>query len=1135
MKPLMILDDSQAIACRPDAQIWANANAGTGKTTVLTSRVLRLLLAGTKPSKILCLTYTKVAASEVQNRIIDRLRHWVTLDEQQLTSEILTLTNTPPTDATLKRARGLFIDVLESAEGMNIHTIHAFAQSLLRKFPIEAGVSPYFQIIDEQESASLAERAMRLTIQQLASGKLPHITEHAAWLMKEASDQSLRNLLKNALQDLLKWNDLKYHSGGIQYFKQVLAEVYNIPPTLTEAELNHTFFALSEAQMPQVQIAIAWLAEKSNAPDYMVKLQTALQLRLDNVLNIPDNIERYVRAFLTTTNTPRKNIEKLANSEPSLSFLNKEFTHLKNYVESKATLYSYQKTVSYYALMDVLLEYHQKLSARLGVLDYQQLLIKASALLTSSSNQSSWVMFKLDGGLEHILVDEAQDTSPEQWEIIQALTNEFFVGESKSDVIRTLFIVGDEKQSIFSFQGADVREFNRMKAWFEERASFSNQPLNKVLLSKSYRSAHRIIHAVNVVAEKIGFESTHEARADAGQGRVVMWPVVDYKQFVRSDSQDDSIYETAEDVDDSEATTSVQVSLGRKIAQVICHWLAQGKVIEAENRAIKPEDIMILVRRRSALVDTITRQLKKNNIPVQGIDRMVLNEQLVVQDLLAFGRWLTLPEDDYALACILRSPIFGISEEDLFTLAHNRKDTLWGVCQHLSSQHDKFQAIYIFLKPYLAKVDYDDPYTLFYNLLMKDKVMQKFKQRMGIEAVAIIEEFLNQAKIYQTKYPASMQGFIHAMEQSDLEVKRTNVLQDAVRIMTVHGAKGLEAPIVIMADSADAKRPHHDILWVEFDGITLPLCIPSKAERSEFLHHFAEAAREREIAEYHRQLYVAMTRAKNELYISGYRTKNSDFDESWYALLENALKDVAEYSEEIGSETQHFAPVNPLNIKATSYSFPDFVTTTNIPLRNSNNVWRASNLSVPSFVNASQRVDYNAQEFGILMHECIRRLFYSASDDISQIDIERAIGSIRANYSPEMLTKLGAALTDLVYYSETAFLFKYSDRLVETPMVGTIEILGNNQTISAQIDLCVFRDNIAWLVDFKTSDNVPVSIHDIPKAYLRQMALYRHFVASIFPTKQVRTALVWTAIAKLQEIPDHVLTSELLDVMQGKA
>lgn len=1112
------LDPAQRQATDPKALIWVNANAGTGKTTVLTNRVLRLLLAGTNPAKILCLTYTKAAASEMQNRIIERLRHWVTLDEAALKIDILTLTEISPSDATLKRARGLFIEVLEHAEGMNVQTIHAFAQSILRRFPVEAGVSPYFRIMDEQEAVIILEQALQMMLQRLHAGQLPELEDAAKWALKEASDASLKKILQNALAESTKWRSLVNLPRGLTQFKAMLTSMLDIAEDHSEEKLLQAFCACTESHTNDIKTVIAIIEQAGYSQQYMLKLKEALRARLGGLQNA--QLDSYINAFLTNDYTPRKGLEKFDQHETLSAFLQQEIPRVRGFVLQRAKLRALRKTLSYYALIETIFIFYRHLTNKLGVLDYQQLLTQAEQLLTSASKSSGWVMYKMDGGLEHILVDEAQDTSPEQWLLIKALADEFFTGDAQAKTVRTLFIVGDEKQSIYSFQGADVREFKKMKDWFEERVQHSMRQLNTVMLEKSYRSAQTVIHAINASATGLKFDGTHYAKEGAVTGKVVMLPLVEKEKD-----------ENGESADEEGAADQVQVILGKKLAGMIADWLQNGKLVESEKRAIQPEDILVLVRRRSLLVQTLTNELKRHHIKVQGMDRVILNTHLAIQDMIAFGRWLTLPEDDYSLACILRSPIGNISEEALFALAYGRSHSLWAALNE-KSQEGAYTQITTLLKSYLGKVDYKDPYQIFYQLLMKEQKIRNFTGRMGDEAASMLQEFLQQALEYQGKNPASMQGFIQFIEQNAFEIKRTGSLPKAVRIMTVHGAKGLEAPIVILADTADAGQPHEEITWLSEEAGLLPFCMPPKEFHDARMAQHCEAIKQIRLEEYQRLLYVAISRPKDELYITGYRTRNSKYDQSWYATLDSALKDIAEYRPAIAALPDEPRGANTFSAQQPVSALPTFLLAPAPVPQTPSKMRKASQLL--TFESDAALVKHEnmpnaAKDYGILLHGVIEAAFHLTDGDVNVTHIEQAMAALPEHETQADRQALTKELAQLIQHESTAFLFKRAERLVETPMAGAIELQGRSERVAAKIDLCILGEKEAWLVDFKTSRQIPEKTHHI---YVRQLALYQYFLARIFPQKTIHAALVWTVEPKFEQIPQSLLNAELLDAMQ---
>ncbi|NBX04410.1 MAG: double-strand break repair helicase AddA, partial [Alphaproteobacteria bacterium] len=539
-------------------------------------------------------------------------------------------------------------------------------------------------------------------------------------------------------------------------------------------------------------------------------------------------------------------------------------------------------TADVLTIAEALLGLYTDLKNAHAQMDYDDLILGAVHLL-AEKNVAPWVLFKLDGGIDHILVDEAQDTSAEQWRIIDALTQEFFAGQTRSDAERSLFVVGDEKQSIFSFQGADPAALGTMQSYFKARINDAAKPVHALELTKSYRSTTEVLTAVDAVfalprAKKgvmfLEAPLAHVAHRE-GNGIVELWPLT------KADGE-------------GEFATSARTCLARQIADTIAGWLENGETISSRGRRITPGDIMILVQTRTVIVDRLTRALKKRGIPVAGQDRMELNDNLAVQDLLALGQVLLLPEDDLSLACVLKSPIFNFSEEDLFELAYGRgKQSLWERLHNTPKFVDALEL----LQDLRARADFIPPYELYAYLLDTLGARAKILGRMGVEYGDPIDEFLNQTLLYERAHAPSLQGFIHWLTHSQSQIKRDmEQANNAVRIMTVHGSKGLQAPIVFLPDTTKTPTVKESVFWLQREGKdALPLRATASENMDEVTRGVRDARKEMELAEYRRLLYVALTRAEDRVYVCGALSRgDSPNDESWYALAREGLATVAQ-------------------------------------------------------------------------------------------------------------------------------------------------------------------------------------------------------------------------------------------------
>jgi len=651
---------AQRKAANPAKSVWVAASAGSGKTRVLSNRVLNLLLGGTEPSKILCLTFTKAAAAEMENRIAARLSRWVSLSDEELTDEINDLGGYPADEEVKKRARQLFASMLDTKGGMKIMTIHSFCQTLLKRFPTEAGVLPNFKGIDESDAkvllSSVVEKCLNAENLRDVNDILSlYMTEDKISETLLGMDKDRAKLEKtlafygsvdNICNDIYRRFDLTKDDTE----KSVLAEMLNV----NEDNIRHLAERLMEGG--------------KHAKDAAEKMLVFLTIPKEQ--RTYDDLKEYMVAFYTTEGGIRKAVPKAMQSELGDTF-NDEAERLQKLNRMKLVLGA---TAFLRLAFAVFAQYAKEKNLR-GWLDFTDLILKAKNLLQQGT---PWVLYKLDGGISHILVDEAQDTNPEQWDIVNALTEEFFAGEGASNEKRTVFAVGDKKQSIFSFQGASPDKFNANKDYFASALSALGDELQVVPLQVSFRSSQAVLDLVNMVlnnpraAEGVVDEGENCEHISYRKGQAGLVEVWDLEKVEDSDEED-----PLQPPIDNRSYQSAQDRLATKIAAKIQDLLTKDN-LTSENRNIIPADIMILVRRRGSFFEKMVRALKELQIPVTGVDRMVISEQLACMDLIALGNFLCLPEDDLNLACLLKSPLCGFTEDELFAVAAERgQKSLW--------------------------------------------------------------------------------------------------------------------------------------------------------------------------------------------------------------------------------------------------------------------------------------------------------------------------------------------------------------------------------------------------------------------------------------------------------------------------
>ena len=856
---------AQVTAANPAASTWLSANAGSGKTRVLTDRVARLLLQGVEPQRILCLTYTKAAATEMQNRLFQRLGEWAMMPDARLTAALSTMGEVGTLDAShLARARSLFARAIETPGGLRIQTIHSFCASLLRRFPREAGVSPSFVELDDRAAKLLRQDIL----EELADTRAPAAVHQAALVYR---GEDFTALLE----------EVASHPAG---FSTPVPQILNLPDGEDAARLLADVLLGDEADLLVHLLPV--LAQGSSTDNRAAdRLATA-------DLSHPDltTLERLEGVFLFGSGA-RAGQAKIgdfptAATRKKITALMPRLDNLMARVERarprRLVLQAVEKTAAIHRFADAFLPYYAERKAAQGLLDFDDLILRARALLSDPS-VAAWVLFRLDGGIDHVLVDEAQDTAPAQWQVIELLTAEFTAGEGTRPGGRTLFVVGDKKQSIYSFQGADVAAFDEKQALFQGRFLAARQAFQTLPLEYSFRSSPAILNLVDAALagqspQALGATVRHRACFADLPGRVDLWPLIEAEE-----EKEDINFE--DPVDLIRASHPV-AQLADRISAEIATLLTTGTKIPTREgpRPVHAGDILILVQRRSTLFNEIIRSCKARGLPIAGADRLKLGEEIAVKDLVALLSFLSTPEDDLALASVLRSPLIGFTEAELYRLAQPRKGYLWEALRNLD-----LPAVTL-LKDLRDLVDYLRPYDLLERVLVRHDGRRRLIARLGIEAEDAIDELLNQALAYERTAVPSLTDFLSWLEADAVQVKRqADGAGGRIRVMTVHGAKGLESEIVILPDTADRQPQDREALYEDAAGNVLwktpkdespPLIAALQA------HKQARAAEENL-----RLLYVALTRARCWLIVAGAgkATKDGTWQPSQLIWVESIL------------------------------------------------------------------------------------------------------------------------------------------------------------------------------------------------------------------------------------------------------
>lgn len=1105
------VQQGQSAASDPANSAFVAANAGSGKTYVLAARVIRLLFAGVDPQRILCLTYTRAAAAEMKSRVFATLGKWALMENAALGKEVCELTGEKPSVEELARARQLFARALETPGGLKVETIHAFCERVLHRFPLEAGLSPGFTLIDEMAQAELFREALTSSLADVEIGKA----------VEEIAVQLNEDGLTTLLAEL---------SGRDPHRRHLLVSEDD---TTREKSVLRAL-SLENADRAEDQIA-AFLA-KGGAREALRRGMVARMARgnktlakagegLSAVLRLPPGevaFEAYREAFLTQKDDPRK----LKTDDADLAdFIATEQAELVRLIDlgRRWRIASFSIAMGRIARA-VLLRYDALKRAR-QYLDFQDLVLNMRALLTERS-EAQWVLYKLDGGLDHILIDEAQDTSPEQWDIVHALAEEFFAGEGRAargkvPLARSVFAVGDEKQSIYSFQGADPAGFGRSGAELGARVEGAGRHFENVRLRWSFRSSPAILNAVDAVfgadaaADGLSHDGatvSHDAVKADLPGSVELWELTEPPQDETEEPDWDAPL-------DQLADGSAQIKLVRRIGEHVHGLIAGGTILAETDKQVTPGDIMILVQRRNSFVDALIRDLKRRGLAVAGADRLKLATHMAVQDLMALGTFVVQPDDDLALAGLLKSPLVGVSEEELFHLAHDRKGVRLRRVIAARAQEGDQNAVrwHARLESFRSVGLRLSPFDFYARVLGPMGGRTAFLSRMGVEAHDPLDAFLEEAAAHEDVHAPSLQGFLAAFARGEGEIKRDlDARSDAIRIMTVHGAKGLEAPIVILPDTTrePAHGSHDPMFFVAGDAVLFR----ARAAGCDVLDDAIEQSRRARRQESHRALYVAMTRAKEHLVICGPGRKRAMPTDCWYALIEPVLsRDVVPDQSRNYRVWRH---VHAGKVKEEEDKTSSGSTASPPPLPLWANQKRAEErpreIIAPSRVlEAAEGVATapasdaaTALKRGRIIHKLLEHLpglAVEAREAAARGYLALPVHALDESAQHEMAE---AALSLLV---DPGIAPLFADGLTEAPIAGEIVLGGRMMKVGGTIDRLLITKTRIVILDFKTNRLAPMVEVEISEGYVAQMALYRELVKVLYPGRAVGCALLYTA------------------------
>ncbi|MEZ5679759.1 MAG: double-strand break repair helicase AddA [Erythrobacter sp.] len=1132
------LQGEQRPAVDPRESVWLSASAGTGKTQVLSARVLRVLLEpGADPSQILCLTFTKAGAAEMAVRVNSVLARWVRMEDTDLACELgyLGALSDPETRA---RARALFARVLDCpGGGLRIDTIHAFAQYLLSAFPGEAGMLPGSRPMEDRERDLLSRQVLS---DLLAEGE-PRLREAIAEMSRRKGPDAVRGWLMRCASHMELWQ------GPGSWQPPMAPRVHSALGIPAEADAKWVAEGCSDQAFPIATLrslkdaARGWSAATGQkAADFAENwLAADFSARLDS-------LDGFLDTFLKKDGTPRKmaGAEKV---DPAFG------THQEVLAEAVSEVRERAALLDLAAFLAPQLEAGRafalawdKAKQREGLVDFDDLIARAANLL-SRSEMAEWIGYKLDRNLDHILVDEAQDTNAAQWQIIKALTGDYFSGlGARGDAVRTIFTVGDYKQAIFGFQGTSPENFREARDYFRDkmdatadaaegmRGAPKVRRLQEYGLDQSYRTNETVLdfvdHAIEAIGpEGLGLDHYEEHRGSKRPGLVTVW-----KEVLGPESDSD------EGGEDEGWLAKHDRRMADKIAQQVKEWLDPAGpgftlVKGDEPRRAGPGDVMVLVQKRRELASLIVARLYRHGVPVAGVDRLRLGNPLAVKDLMAAIRFAAQPLDDLTLANLLVSPLVGWSQKDLLDFGYRTKGKrLW---EHLrSSEEPRVSTTVDALREILRRADYDSPQQLLHWILVGPMDgRRRLVARLGREANDPIDELLNAANAYASAHVASLQGFVRWFDAGDSDLKReAGEGGDQVRVMTVHGSKGLQAPIVILADAAIRPDASGDLELIDdAQGIgterKIPLPALSKEEKVGPVRLADEAKAERAMQEHWRLLYVAMTRAEEALFIGGSLgprdAKNGPHEDSWYARLHGLFEQDEALEDPIWGarwEIGESAPSVPAAQRTHVNEALD------LPVWSRRTVGpepRPPRPLAPSGLGEVEGSDpplppahaAEAARRGTLIHALLERMPLVPPDQ-RETKARQWLAKQAAELDESSREEMLARALEVLDEPGFAEIFG-PDALAEIPLAATVE----GQVVMGTADRLLVTPERLLVVDFKTARRPPSSLDAIPDSTMRQMAAYVAALEVIYPGRSVEAAVLYTQTPQLFALPGERL------------
>ena len=1131
----------------PESSCWISANAGTGKTKIVIDRILALLLSGTAPRNILAITFTNSAADEMMHRINDLIDQLTKYNKAELTKFLEGFFDINITNHDISKYTAILKKLEQEVTELKIQTIHSFCQSLLQEFNIEAGLKPGFNIIDENFSKIVLDEAREKIFDDEVIGDILNN------LLSRYQYDYIADILDNVVSNRTK---ILYILGKYKNFREYIDKTYSfLKIEQIDSPYDHIFTEFFDHLdidfLSQLKTAIESFGSKKDSGK--LPILTALIMDLESQTKHQCFI-KFQKIFCKKDNSLlkapfTKNVSnKIDDYENIFSNISTHYQHAYNLYNK----YDLAKiSIDMLIIAQFFLQSYENIKHKHNLLDYEDLILKSLELLKTKAHRD-FILYKLDFNISHLLVDEAQDISPWQWEIIKLLLEDFFATKEKG---KSFFIVGDEKQSIYSFQGADHQLFGNIKNEFSQKLKYKGEVLHQINLNTSYRSGAPILHLVDKVSNKenikpsltIGGNSEikHHCFRKNINSRVVLWP-----EYIQEKPQDTFIpWRFPKEI---VKKTSPYDDIAKGIVNFIKDVLSDDRISESTNRKIIPSDIMILSRKRSNLYKAIIRNLSQANINVESDIRIEMLDHVLIMDLVSIIKFISFPEDSLNLASLLKSPIFDFSEDDIFNLCHGRETSvsLYEVLKKYKDgisnedqKNSKLCGAYNKLEELVSLSTRFNIEEFFLYLIEKYNLREKYYIIFGKQTNTFINLFLQVVQAFE-KHNSNYLEFLEYILRSKISVQSeiTNN-EESVKILSIHASKGLQSPIVILATETYGKNSfkknffnfdyQNNLIFGNFSTIT-----------SEYKDYFDKFSTDKS-AEELRLLYVALTRARDELHIFSFRNNNSDSD--WYSIIKNSAEEIKEFTQEPPTRTEVITEgkqdeclIYEVNLgqkldSTTKSNKTQKDTNTILQINNSNELFRIISNSYQSpahqpvvTATSSNSSNSNSAYIGTIYHS----LFYYLSEYRDHITFEQQKGQLPfdqiidnsqidnkltkflENYHSDLTKKERKTIISnmIKVYNNEHFneLFFSKDGYSELHLLSK----KNGKTISGKIDRVVnINDGELHIIDYKFSTN-----NEITPSYKSQLNIYKQLVADNFPNKKIKTFLFFINNQTLVEI-----------------